>query len=304
MPNAGKSRRIWLGVFLVVVLWFCWVFLNYFYLWKRVLQWPSSLLLCFFFTFHLAFPSPSNLSFHLVTESLYRLLNFFHSVILGDDGNDFHWVFYLTRSEPASYSSPSPPCGSPASQMHQHLLGGQPYLTRKKEVVVVVLNHSKIQKLLLISTTAELTHTSSSCAHRTLRKSLVSLWPLLYSSGISELVFNKAATNVEENRLIDNSAVQLPHKSAPSTALHPPATILTHQRCAHSRILAQPQAALSTPENHRQKKLALPCNSLLTKKFIKPSMWSGFLTVICTESWGNLRRRAQSWRTEEQPHEI
>lgn len=283
------------------LLWFCWVFLNCFYLCKSS---TIALISSAFLFPHLS--HSFSISIQIVLSSSNRVSlqapNFFHSVILGDDGNDFHWVFYLARSELASYGSPSPPCGTTASQGQQHLLRGQSYLIRRKEVVVE-LNHSKIQKLPLISTKAELTHMSSSCAQRTLRETLVRLQPLLYSSGISKLAFNKTARKVEENRLTDSSSVQLLHKSAPNTALQPPATTLPHQCCVHSRILAQPQATLSIPENHFQKKkLSLPCNCLLTKKFIKSSMWSGFLTVICTESWGNLRRHAQAWKTEKQAH--
>lgn len=95
----------------------------------------------------------------------------------------------------------------------QHFLVGQLHPATTRRWWCCHQTAAKSKRLLSSLHRAEPTLMSSSCPYKTLRKSLISLQPLLYSSGTSKLRFNKAVTELEEkNHLIDNAAVQPLHK--------------------------------------------------------------------------------------------
>lgn len=90
---------------------------------------------------------------------------------------------------------PQAPCSSTASGAEAPFDRGT--IPPGQDELVMATNQFHSNTLLSSLQRAELTLTSLSCPHRTLRKCLAVLQPLLYGTGTSELMFHKVATKLE-----------------------------------------------------------------------------------------------------------
>lgn len=162
---------------------------------KKILQQSSLPLLFFSFTFHLAFPSPPNFSFHAVTESFSGYLNSFILSFQMRTGMSFTHHSWSEANQAAT---------APPGTLQQHCLTCRSSSICYRDNPIWPGQDGNGDKPQFHSNTllsslqrAELTLMSLSCLHRTLRKSLASLQSLFYRSGTSELMFHKAATKLE-----------------------------------------------------------------------------------------------------------